>query len=296
MSINELEDRVQIVAKTKDDAYILPLNEGSVDKVDFTMTNPPFYESEADLIKSAKKKASPPNSACTGAPVEMVVEGGEVAFVGRLLQESLFFRNRVQWYTAMFGKLSSLQEFIGKLRERGIDNYAVTEFVQGNKTKRWAVGWSFGNMRPSDKAARGVKATHWRSLLPWATSVEICSFSIDHGVSPVVQRIREVVESLELMSWVWETEKLQGIGRARENVWGRAWRRKKKREEQLLVRDTSSARHSTDIEEVCELGFLLSVRIAKSEATVGLRWLEGHDSGLFESLAGYVKSQISSVI
>lgn len=296
VSINGLEDRVQIVAKSKDDAYILPLNDCSVEKVDFTMTNPPFYESEADLVKSAKKKASPPNSACTGAPVEMVVEGGEVAFIGRLLQESLFFRNRIQWYTTMFGKLSSLLEFIAKLREKGIDNYAVTEFVQGNKTKRWAVGWSFGNMRPSDKAARGVKASHWRSFLPWATSVEICSFSIDHGVSPVVQRIHEVVESLELISWVWETEKLQGVGRARENVWGRAWRRRKKREGQLLAGSTSSTRHSKDIEEVCELGFLLSVRISKSEATVALRWLEGHDSVLFESLAGYVKREISSVI
>jgi 23S rRNA (adenine1618-N6)-methyltransferase len=296
VSINGLEDRIQIVAKTKDDAYLLPLNDCSVHKVDFTMTNPPFYESEAELAQSAKKKARPPNSACTGAPVEMVVEGGEVAFVGRLLHESLLFRDRVQWYTSMFGKLQSLHEFIGKLRQNGIDNYAVTEFVQGKKTKRWAVGWSFGDMRPSDKAARGVKAAGWRSLLPRATWAEICSFPIDHGVSPVVQRIDEVMASLELISWVWETEKLQGIGRARENVWGRAWRRKKKRQEQLLADDTSSIRHSEDAEEKCKLGFLLSIRISRSEATVGLRWLEGHDNGLFESLAGYVRSQLSFIL
>ncbi|OIW32285.1 hypothetical protein CONLIGDRAFT_264520 [Coniochaeta ligniaria NRRL 30616] len=296
VAINGLEDRIQIVAKTKDDAYLLPLNDCIVDKVDFTMSNPPFYESEADLARSAKKKARPPNSACTGAPVEMVVEGGEVAFVGRLLQESLHFRDRVQWYTSMFGKLPSLHNFIEKLRQNGIDNYAVTEFVQGKKTKRWAVGWSFGDMRPSDKAARGVKATTWRSLLPCATWVEICSFSIDRGVSPMVQRITAVMASLELISWVWETEKLQGIGRARENVWSRAWRRKKKQQEQLLIDDTASTRRPEDAEEVCKLGFLLSVRISRSEATVGLRWLEGHHNGLFESLSGYIKSQLSSIL
>lgn len=296
VSINGLEDRIRIVAKTKDDRYLLPLNDCNVDKVDFTMTNPPFYESEADLAKSAKKKARPPNSACTGAPVEMVVEGGEVAFVGRLLQESLLYRDRVQWYTSMFGKLTSLHEFVKKLRQHGIDNYAVTEFVQGKKTKRWAVGWSFGPMRPSDKAARGVKAGTWRSLLPCATWVDICGFSADHGVSPVVQRITEVLASLELISWVWETEKLQGIGRARENVWGRAWRRKQKRLEEQGVENIASTRHPEDAEEMCKLGFLLSVRVSRFEATVGLRWLEGHDQGLFESLSGFIRSQLNSLL
>jgi 23S rRNA (adenine1618-N6)-methyltransferase len=296
VSINGLEDRIRIVAKTKDDPYLLPLKDCSIDKADFTMTNPPFYESEADLAQSAKKKARPPNSACTGAPVEMVVEGGEVAFVGRLLEESLLFRDRVQWYTSMFGKLPSLQEFIGKLRQNGIDNYAVTEFVQGKRTKRWAVGWSFSDMRPSDKAARGLKAATWRSLLPPTTWVEICKFPTDRGVSPVTQRITGMMASLELISWMWETEKLQGVGRARDNVWGRAWRRKNKRQEHLQDDYTAPARRPEDTEEVCKLGFLVSIRISRSEATVGLRWLEGHDSGLFYSLSGYVKSQLTSLV
>lgn len=296
VSINGLEDRIRIVAKAKEDPCLLPLNHSSTDRADFAMTNPPFYESEADLARSAKKKARPPNSACTGAPVEMVVEGGEVAFVGRLLEESLLLRDRVQWYTSMFGRLPSVQEFIGKLREHGIDNYAVTEFVQGKKTKRWAVGWSYGAMRPSDKAARGLKAATWRSLLPPTTWAEICRFPIDRGVSPMVQRITGMMASLELISWVWDTEKLQGIGRARENVWGRAWRRMKKRQEKPQAEGAASARRPEAAGEVCKLGFLLSIRISRTEATVGLRWLEGHDSGLFDSLSGYIKSQLSSTM
>jgi len=296
VSINGLEDRIRIVAKAKDDPCLLPLDDCGIEKVDFVMTNPPFYESEADLDQSAKKKARPPNSACTGAPVEMVVEGGELAFVGRLLEESLLLRDRVQWYTSMFGKLPSLHEFLGKLRQNGIDNYAVTEFVQGRKTKRWAVGWSFGDMRPSEKAARGLKAANWKSLLPSPTAAEICKFPTERGVSPVVRRVVETMSSLELISWQWDAEKLQGIGRARENVWARAWRRKKKRQQRLQVDDSASAGHQEEAEEVCKLGFLVAVRVARSEATVGVRWLEGHDSGLFESLAGYLKTQLNSTM
>lgn len=283
------------MAKSKEDTYILPLDDSRVEKVDFVMTNPPFYESEADLARSARKKARPPNSACTGAPVEMVVEGGEVAFVGRLLQESLHFRDRVQWYTSMFGKLSSLHSFIEQLQQNGIDNYAVTEFVQGTKTKRWAVGWSFGAMRPSNETARGLKAAAWKSLLPPITSVEICNFPIGHGISTVADRMNQVVASLELLSWVWEKEKLQGIGRARDNVWSRAWRRRKLRQDHTMVDRLASTSHKEEEDEMCKLGFLLKIRISTSEAIVDLRWLEGHDSGLFESFRGYLKTQLSTI-
>jgi 23S rRNA (adenine1618-N6)-methyltransferase len=294
VAINGLEDRIRVVTVKKDDPCLLPLDECGIDRVDFTMTNPPFYESEADLIRSAKKKARPPNSACTGAPVEMVVEGGEVAFVGQLLQESLLLRDRVQWYTSMFGKLPSLHEFIGKLRQKGIDNYAVTEFVQGKRTKRWAVGWSFGDMRPSEKAARGVKAATWKSLLPPTTWVELSRYPSERGVSAVASKIVQMMTALNLISWEWQMDNLQGIGRARENVWGRAWRRKKKREDQLHLVYTASTRPAEDMEETCKLGFLISIRVSMTEATVGLRWLEGHDNGLFESLAGFLRTQLDS--
>ena len=292
MEVNGLEDRIRIVARTKDDAFILPLDDGYLENVDFVMTNPPFYESEADLQQSATKKAHPPNSACTGAPVEMVVEGGELAFVGRLLQESLHYRNRVQWYTSMFGKLSSLQAFIERIKQNGIGNYAVTEFVQGTKTKRWAIGWSFDAMRPSDKAARGLKAPAWKSLLPPVTSMQVCSFPFGHGISTVADRITEVMGSLELNSWVWEKEKLLGIGRARGNVWSRAWRRRKKQLDH--VSHVASTSGSQETEETCKFAFLVNIHVSKPEATVELRWLEGHDKGLFESFFGYVKTHMES--
>ena len=79
----------------------------------------------------------------------MITAGGEVAFVTRMIEESLRLRNKVQWYTSMLGKLHSVTILVEKLMELGNHNYAVTEFVQGTKTKRWAIAWSWGDRRPA---------------------------------------------------------------------------------------------------------------------------------------------------
>ena len=112
------------------------------------MCNPPFYESAEEMLASAKAKQRPPFSACTGAEVEMVTAGGEVAFVSRMIQESTVLRDRAEWYTSMLGKLASVSVLVEKLKSVGVSNWAVTEFVQGSKTRRWAVAWSWGDMRP----------------------------------------------------------------------------------------------------------------------------------------------------
>lgn len=49
----------------------------------------------------------------------------------------------------MLGKFSSLSTIVALLRKHGVDNYAVTELVQG-QTRRWVVAWSFGSVRLPD--------------------------------------------------------------------------------------------------------------------------------------------------
>ena len=78
----------------------------------------------------------------------MVTPGGEVAFVERMIMESVKLRGRVRWYTSMLGKYSSLATIIERLKQVHVQNWAVKEFVQGAKTRRWAVAWSWGDARP----------------------------------------------------------------------------------------------------------------------------------------------------
>jgi 23S rRNA (adenine1618-N6)-methyltransferase len=79
----------------------------------------------------------------------MVTRGGEVDFVKRMIDKSLQLRDRIQWYTSMLGKLSSVSILVETLIKHGNHNFAVTEFEQGSKTKRWAVAWSWGDRRPT---------------------------------------------------------------------------------------------------------------------------------------------------
>jgi hypothetical protein len=66
----------------------------------------------------------------------------------------------------MLGKMSSIPDIVCLFREHNVrtlqdsaifyltwtckvDNYAITEFVQG-QTRRWAIGWSFQDARLPD--------------------------------------------------------------------------------------------------------------------------------------------------
>jgi 23S rRNA (adenine1618-N6)-methyltransferase len=262
--------------------------------IDFVMMNPPFYTSDDEMLSSAEKKSRPPHSACTGAPVEMVCDGGEVVYVGRMIQESLGLRGRIQWYTSMLGKVSSLVTLVDRLRLNGIDNFAVTELVQGNKTRRWALGWSFGPMRPTESVARGMKASIWKKLLPLPVRMDLLVFPSGVEIRPLIQRIIEITGSLEMISWCWDSERLKGIGRVRENVWSRAWRRRKARETKEGVPADASRPGATEPEQ-CQLGFAISVEVGISQTMTSLHWLEGHDHGLFESLGGFLQGKLQGL-
>lgn len=150
---NKLGERIRTKLNTAEDALISPHAFG-LDKLDFTMCNPPFYSSAEDLAASSAGKSGPPNAVCSGAEVEMICPGGDAGFVLRMVEESRELKHTVRWYTSMLGKLSSVHQVIDRLKEIGINNWAVTLLRAGNKTRRWAVGWSYGDRRPSNVSNR----------------------------------------------------------------------------------------------------------------------------------------------
>jgi 23S rRNA (adenine1618-N6)-methyltransferase len=285
VALNKLEQRIKVVERKPTDALI-PLDDLNVDSLAFTMSNPPFYKSEEELLEGAKQKSRPPFTACTGAKVEMVTDGGEVAFVDRMLKESLVLQERVQWYTSMFGFLTSLIEFVDKLREHKIDNYAVTEFVQGSKTRRWAIAWSFGNMRPAQSVARGIKTAVSKNVLPEITEENVVNILLQEKIGDFANQFRVELEKLDLITWEWDTGRLEGIGRAAGRVWARAWRRRKQRGE---------AEDQKEVDVKCEFAFKVSIRVGKDDVSVHCRWLEGHDPVTFESFRGYLKKTVRSI-
>ncbi|KAK3338765.1 hypothetical protein B0H65DRAFT_474629 [Neurospora tetraspora] len=307
IQINNLEDRITLLPRHPDQPLI-PLDALSgrgIQKIDFCMCNPPFYSSPSDLLSSAAKKSRPPLTACTGAPVEMVCEGGEVAHIFRMIEESLILGERVRWYTSMVGKVTSLEAVVERLRREKVGNYAVTELVQGKQTKRWAVGWSFGGMRAGEESGRGVGGI-WKRLLPAVVRLEVGTWKhkgAENKVETVVERVKQTVEGLELMSWEWEGERMRGVGRSGGNVWSRAWRRRRERE-MKEVKEGSKKKvggggdedGTVTGEEECKLGFEVVVEVAKDgETKVLFLWREGHDQAMFESLVGYLQGKMKDI-
>ena len=46
----------------------------------------------------------------------------------------------------------------------------------------------------------------------------------------------------------------------------------------------------------CALGFEVYVRVGTEQVSVGCRWLEGHDAGLFESFQGCLKATVQATL
>lgn len=210
----------------------------------------------------------------------MVTLGGEVAFVSQMIDESRHLGDRCQWYTSMLGKASSVEKIVQKLKDYGVQNWAVKDLVQGNKTKRWCLAWSFANMRPDEAVSRATK-TFPKTLLPFPTDFEFIA-SVTTEVA--AQRLNETMQGLSLQ-WQYKPSMTMGLVLTNGNVWSRAARRRKEQgqEEMDVVDDDSVA--------LCAI-------VALSNATLGakvrIRWLQGQDHVLFESFCGMLKRQLSN--
>lgn len=287
---NNLQSRIRPL-HTKDTDPLIPLDKLGIPSISFTLSNPPFYPTPTSLLESASQKSRPPHSACTGSEIEMVTPGGEVSFVSRHIRESLILGKRCQWYTTMLGKLSSVATVVEELKARGIGNWAVKEFVQGQKTRRWGVGWSFEGRRPSEGVCRGVGlgtgAGVEKRLLPPSTERV---FLVGRGVEEIGGRLNGVLSNLEGVRWDFRKERSVGVGFSRGNVWSRAARRRMMRE----GGDGDGGSVDEEDEEGWTFGFKIQLRMnGEGEGTdANVRWLLGMDGVLFESFCGMLKRQI----
>lgn len=149
---NFMEDRIRMIKISTEDTLndILCL---STYAVTFIMCNPPFFEEEYGVTLDLSS-----NISCGGVPsgtrpksksnvsdkIESVVSGGEIAFVGHMLEQSRHLKEEVTIYTSMLGKKQSLTHFKQTLSSMNEENLSWTwaELCQG-KTIRYAIAWTF---------------------------------------------------------------------------------------------------------------------------------------------------------
>ncbi|XP_050451458.1 U6 small nuclear RNA (adenine-(43)-N(6))-methyltransferase [Cataglyphis hispanica] len=135
---NNLQNLIKVVTVNSDGIFKDAIKDDKI--YDFSMCNPPFFESDGDDERIAK--VLPPRNAPSGNDSELKTTGGEVAFVTRMIEESVNLGNRIKIYTTMIGRKADLFDLKKLIRSKDIENITWTEFCQGHTT-RWGLAWSF---------------------------------------------------------------------------------------------------------------------------------------------------------
>ena len=134
---------------------------------DLCMCNPPFHASLAEArsgtqrkwknlgVESNKKKVPVLNFG--GKSMELCCEGGEEAFVCRMVEESARFRGSCMWFTTLISKSASLPGVYRAIKYAGALENTTIEMAQGQKKSR-IVAWTF-----LDKAQQQAwRLAHWK--------------------------------------------------------------------------------------------------------------------------------------
>lgn len=161
---NFMDERIRMMKISTEDTLndILCL---STYPITFIMCNPPFFEEEygvtLEMNPNVNSSGRPKSSANTSDKVESVTSGGEIAFVGHMLEQSRHLKEEVTIYTSMLGRKQSLTHFKQTLSSLNEDNLSWTwaELCQG-KTIRYAIAWSF---RPGLDLTRAPPLRHGKN-------------------------------------------------------------------------------------------------------------------------------------
>lgn len=122
----------------------------SEDKFAFSMCNPPFHDSEESALKGnvrktknlSKSKLKNPNLNFSGQQSELWCEGGEIAFVSRMIEESTIFSSQVLWFTCLVSKKENLFKLNTLLNKLKAAEIKTIEMSQGQKVSR-ILAWTF---------------------------------------------------------------------------------------------------------------------------------------------------------
>ncbi|MFD0962685.1 23S rRNA (adenine(1618)-N(6))-methyltransferase RlmF [Pseudofulvibacter geojedonensis] len=114
---------------------------------DFTLCNPPFFESEEKALKANKEKTKnlglnkKTNYNFGGQANELWCNGGEALFIKRMIKQSVEFKNQVNWFTCLVSKVNNLPKIYKQLNKLQA-NHKTIEMEQGNKKTRF-IAWQF---------------------------------------------------------------------------------------------------------------------------------------------------------
>nr|CAG4641621.1 EOG090X04JL [Eurycercus lamellatus] len=232
---NRLENNVTLIKVTPDS-----LLKGNINldlQYDFSMCNPPFFDSDSFGPKSrTEKRPEPicPKSGGSASASEIAVKGGEVQFVQKLVKESQDIKTMIRIYTTMLGHKSSLEPIKTMIKDAGASSWAQTEFIQG-RTMRWALAWTYCDNIPLFHWAKNRKSPSTKKKLTPPLSYIIASErwgdKSEYSISGIMPKILEHLNHLKMEIRKVSESKIRRAVEfiAKENTWSN--QRRKRREE-----------------------------------------------------------------
>jgi len=124
---------------------------GVVSKNEFfhaVMCNPPFHASPEEAVAGSQRKvrnlgldkSAPLNFG--GQHNELWCPGGEKAFIGRMISESVALGRQVVWFTSLVSRKENLPALEKQLQGQEVADVRVVNMAQGQKQSRF-LAWSF---------------------------------------------------------------------------------------------------------------------------------------------------------
>ena len=120
------------------------------DKLDFTMSNPPFHASPNEAVQATQRKIKNLGNKEKGKATrnfggrahELWTEGGELKFIQSMILESRNYADNCKWFTSLVSKKANLPILQKVLAQVTVKKQRVIEMGQGQKQSRilcW--GW-----------------------------------------------------------------------------------------------------------------------------------------------------------
>lgn len=157
-----LKNKIKLVQQTNQQSIFKGVI-GQNDVFDLTLCNPPFHASLAEanagtqrkqknLNKNKDNKSKNTAQALLadksngrnfgGQKSELWCEGGEIAFLKRMISESKDFSGQVMWFTSLVSKNDNIKPLKKILNQTGAQQIKVINMSQGQKVSR-LIAWSF---------------------------------------------------------------------------------------------------------------------------------------------------------
>lgn len=122
----------------------------SENRFTFSMCNPPFHDSEESAMKGnirktknlKKSKTPKTNLNFGGQQSELWCEGGELAFISKMIEESALFSSQILWFTCLVSKQENLFKLTSLLKKVKAVEVKTIDMAQGQKISR-ILAWTF---------------------------------------------------------------------------------------------------------------------------------------------------------